>query len=67
MATQTEGNKGKLTAYFKGVRSELKKVIWPTKKELMNYTAVVTVLSTVVSIVVYVLDLGIHGVLKIFI
>ena len=67
MLTQTEGSKGKLTTYFKGVRSELKKVIWPTKKELLNYTAVVTVLSAVVSIVVYVLDLGIHGVLKLFI
>lgn len=67
MATQAEGNKGKLGAYFRGVRSELKKVIWPTKKELLNYTAVVTVLSAVVSIVVYVLDLGIHGVLKLFI
>lgn len=67
MATQTEGNKGKLGAYFRGVRSELNKVIWPTKKELLNYTAVVTVLSAVVSIVVYVLDLGIHGVLKLFI
>lgn len=67
MATGAEGNKGKLGAYFRGVRSELKKVIWPTKKELLNYTAVVTVLSMVVSIVVYVLDLGIHGVLKLFI
>ncbi len=64
---QAEGNKGKMQVYFKGVRSELKKVIWPTKSELINYTAVVTVLSAVVSIVVYVLDLGIHGVLKIFI
>ncbi|NLC04892.1 MAG: preprotein translocase subunit SecE [Tissierellia bacterium] len=67
MVVKAEGNKGKLKAYFKGVRSELKKVIWPTRAELLNYTAVVTVLSAVVSIVVYVLDLGIHGVLKIFI
>ncbi len=67
MATQAEGNKGKLTAYFRGVRSELKKVIWPTRKELINYTAVVTALSAVVSIVVYLLDIGINAVLKLFI
>lgn len=67
MVAQTEGNKGKLGTYFRGVRSELKKVIWPSKKDLLNYTAVVTALSAVVSIIVYVLDLGIHGVLKIFI
>ena len=67
MVVKAEGNKGKLKAYFKGVRSELKKVIWPTRAELLNYTAVVTVLSAVVSIVVHVLCLGTHGVLKIFI
>ena len=27
--------------YFKGVRTEMKKVVWPTKKELVSYTAVV--------------------------
>ena len=27
----------KVKNYFKGVRSELKKVNWPTKKELINY------------------------------
>lgn len=64
---QAEGKKGKLTAYFRGVRSELKKVIWPTKAELLNYTAVVTALSAVVSIIVYLLDIGINSVLKIFI
>lgn len=64
---QAESKKGKLTAYFRGVRSELKKVIWPTKAELLNYTAVVTALSAVVSIIVYLLDIGINSVLKIFI
>ena len=27
--------------YFKGVRTEMKKVVWPTKKELVSYTSVV--------------------------
>ena len=67
MVAKVEGNKGKLGTYFRGVRSELKKVIWPSKKDLMNYTGVVIALSAVVSIIVYILDLGIHGVLKIFI
>ena len=27
--------------YFKSVRVEMKKVVWPTKKETISYTAVV--------------------------
>lgn len=36
--------KGGLKEYFKGVRLEMKKVTWPTKKELGSYT--LTVLGT---------------------
>lgn len=67
MAAQTEGNKNKLSTYFRGVKSETKKVAWPSRKELINYTGVVIGISAIVSIVVYLLDLGIHGVLQLFI
>ena len=30
-----------LSRYFKGVKSELKKVVWPTRKELINYSIIV--------------------------
>ena len=30
-----------LGEYLKGVKLEMKKVIWPTKKELINFTVVV--------------------------
>lgn len=33
--------KGRLREYFKGVKLEMKKVVWPTKPELVSYTAVV--------------------------
>ncbi|MCI5674968.1 MAG: preprotein translocase subunit SecE [Ezakiella sp.] len=61
MATdvKVEKKRGKLATYLKGVRTESKKVIWPNKKELLNYTGVVLAFSIVFSIVVYLLDLGI--------
>jgi len=43
--------------YFKGVKSELKKVNWPTRKELMNYTMVVLATVGVMVIVIWGLDL----------
>ncbi|MFA9423345.1 MAG: preprotein translocase subunit SecE [Sedimentibacter sp.] len=56
-----ENEKPKVTArvssYFKGVKSELKKVSWPTRKELTNYTVVVLATTFAMAIVIWGLDL----------
>ncbi|MGB4437890.1 MAG: preprotein translocase subunit SecE [Sedimentibacter sp.] len=56
-----ENEKPKFTTrvsnYFKGVKSELKKVNWPTKKELTNYTVVVLATTLAMTIVIWGLDL----------
>ncbi|WP_296255550.1 preprotein translocase subunit SecE [uncultured Ezakiella sp.] len=59
MANENAKKKGKLATYLRGVRLETKKVAWPTKKELFNYTVTVLVFSVLFSILVYLLDLGI--------
>ncbi len=46
---------------FKDTRAELKKVVWPTKKQIINNTVWVLVLVIIVAAVV----LGIDWVLKI--
>ncbi|NMA48727.1 MAG: preprotein translocase subunit SecE [Tissierellia bacterium] len=56
-----------MAIYFRGVKAELKKVIWPNKKELVNYTGVVIFISVLVAIIVYVLDLFIRGGLSLII
>lgn len=38
------------------VRSELRKVAWPNRKELVNYTIVVLVVSIVLTLMVYGMD-----------
>ena len=67
MSTQTVSTIDKLTTYLKGVRSELRKVMWPSKKELINYTGVVILISILVAVIVYVLDIGINGALSLII
>ncbi|MDD2447523.1 MAG: preprotein translocase subunit SecE [Tissierellia bacterium] len=63
--TNTTGTKSKkLNSYFKGVRSEMKKVIWPTKKELFNYTGVVILISILVAVIVYIIDLLVGGLIS---
>ena len=43
--------------FFKDMRSELKKVVWPTKKQIVNNTLWVMILVIVVAVVVLGIDL----------
>lgn len=47
----------KKTSRFKTVRSEMKKVVWPTKSQLINYTLTVVVISLIVAVFCWVLDI----------
>ncbi|NLY72517.1 MAG: preprotein translocase subunit SecE [Tissierellia bacterium] len=43
--------------YFKGVRSEMRKVSWPSKKEMKNYTAVVVAMTAILAAIMGLADL----------
>ncbi|AEF93102.1 preprotein translocase, SecE subunit [Desulfotomaculum nigrificans CO-1-SRB] len=47
---------GSVRRYLRGVQNELKKVHWPTRKEVVTYTAVVLVSVAAVAAVIWVLD-----------
>lgn len=53
--------------YFKGVRSEMKKVNWPTRKELQNYTIVVLATTFALTFVIWGLDLIFRGLLTVIV
>ena len=46
----------KIIAYFREAFAEMKKVVWPTKKQTTNYTLVVIALSISVAIFFGLLD-----------
>ncbi|WP_229073978.1 preprotein translocase subunit SecE [Actinoplanes sp. DH11] len=50
------GPLGRVGGFFREVVSELRKVIWPTRRELLTYTSVVIVFVTVVTAIVAGLD-----------
>ena len=73
MATQTRGDAEKRSGsgraakranrttpalFFRQMVAELRKVIWPTRKELVTYTVVVVVFVVVMATIVTLLDLG---------
>ncbi len=66
-----ENEKPKITArvsnYFKGVKAEMKKVNWPTKKELTNYTVVVLVTTFAMTLVIWGLDLIFQNVVSLIV
>ncbi len=48
----------RVSLFYRQVVAELRKVIWPTRKELMTYTAVVLVFVLVIIAFVSILDFG---------
>lgn len=56
--------KRSLKEYFKGVRIEMKKVVWPTKKEMGAYTAVVFVTCAFFALAFWAIDSGFLAILK---
>ena len=49
-------NKKEKKHFFKDFKAELKKVIWPTPKQLVNNTVAVITIVLITAIIVFVLD-----------
>ena len=56
--------RGSLREYFKGVRLEMKKVVWPTKQELGSYTGVVLLTCAFFALAFWLIDSGFLAILK---
>ncbi|MGN0712372.1 MAG: preprotein translocase subunit SecE [Anaerovoracaceae bacterium] len=64
MAKETAKKKAGIGEYFKGVKIEMKKVVWPTKKETVSYTAVVILTCAVFALGFWLIDTGVLAALK---
>jgi len=53
-----KGPFGRLSLWFRQVVAELRKVVYPTRKQLLTYTAVVLVFVAIMIAIVTVLDLA---------
>ena len=62
MAKKENKNENKVKKhFFKDFKAELKKVIWPTPKQLVNNTIAVLVIVVITAVIVLVLDLCFNG------
>jgi len=46
----------KLVRFFKDIRSELKKVLWPSRKQVLNNTLTVVITCLILGGVIWILD-----------
>lgn len=60
----TPKKKAGIGEYFKGIKLEMKKVVWPTRKELGAYTMVVVFTCAFFALGFWLIDLGVLSALK---
>lgn len=56
--------KGSVKEYFKGIKLEMSKVVWPTRKELSSFTVVVIATCAVFALGFWLIDTGVLAALK---
>ncbi|MGI5971161.1 MAG: preprotein translocase subunit SecE [Oscillospiraceae bacterium] len=60
----------RLAKWFREMKSELKKVVWPTRKQLINNTIVVIVMIIIIGIFIWIFDwiagLGVKALINVF-
>ena len=55
----------KIREYFKSISSEMKKVSWMNKEQIINSTMIVGFFSLIIAIFLFVLDFGLSELVKI--
>ena len=55
----------KINNYFKSIASEMKKVSWMNKQQIINSTIIVGIFSLIIAVFLFVLDFGLSELVKI--
>ena len=64
---QKKKSGSKIVRFFKEVKSEMKKVVWPTKKQVLKNTLIVIAAVVIIGLVIWGLDaLFSFGLTKLF-
>jgi len=53
-----------IVRFFKEIRTELKKVIWPTREQLVNNTITVLLATLVIGAIIWVVDFGLTKIVE---
>lgn len=64
MAENKTVKKAKSARFFREVKSEMKKVTWPTKEQLFHNTVVILSFVAITTVILFLCDIGFNNVLK---
>ena len=53
------------TSYWKGLKAEFKKIIWPSRDDVVKQTILIIVVVIILGIIIKLLDTGIQAVLSV--
>ena len=65
--TKEKGKPGfvaKITKSFRDMRGEMKKVVWPSRKQTINNTAIVLVFMAIMAVVIGLFDTGLSTAIR---
>ena len=63
-SAKSEKKKGGIKKYLKDLRSEIKKVVWPTKKQVINNTGIVLTIMVIMGLFLAGVDAGLGAAVK---
>ena len=55
---KTKANESKAAVFFKGVKAEFRKIIWPDRDTLLKQLAAVLVVTVLLGVVIALIDFG---------
>ena len=58
--SEASGAEAKKTPFFKGVKAEFKKIVWPDKHSMFNQSVAVIVVSLILGILIAIIDRGLQ-------
>ena len=53
-------NKASLSSYWKGLKTEFSKIIWPDRESVVKQTATVVIITVILALIIVLLDAGIQ-------
>ncbi|MDE6149619.1 MAG: preprotein translocase subunit SecE [Ruminococcus sp.] len=63
-SAKSEKKKGGIKKFLKDLRSEIKKVVWPTKKQIINNTGIVLTVMVIMGLFLAGIDAGLGAAVK---
>ena len=62
--TEKEKKKGGIKKYLKDLRSEIKKVVWPSRKQVVNNSSIVMTVMIIMGMFLFAIDTGLAAAIK---